>query len=137
MQQADALLRVAGAVGHVGVGARGDAGGHAAVARIEPDVDLVVVEVGAARSERPRRGPELVRMRVLRVQPLLQARIVLLEGVAVHRIVQEEGEVGVEIEQRARDEAIGLERVAVVRRSCCSRPTAVPSLTRPPSLGSM
>ena len=44
---------------------------------------------------------EVVRMRVLRVQSFLQTRIVLLEGVAVHRIVQVEGEVGIEIEERA------------------------------------
>ena len=47
VQQAEALLHVAGSVGHVRVGARGDAGGIAAVARIQADVDLVVVEIGA------------------------------------------------------------------------------------------
>ena len=34
-------------------------------------------------------GPMLVRMRVLRVGAFLQPGIVLLEGVAVHRIVQD------------------------------------------------
>ena len=68
----------------MGVGASVDAGGLAAVARVETDVDLVVVEVGAGHQHGGDRA-ECVGVRVLHVQAFLQARIVLLEGVAVDR----------------------------------------------------
>jgi len=81
----------------VGIRPRGDAGRRPVDARVQPDVDLVVVEV-AARHQHAAHRAQLVRMRVLRVQPLLQPRIVLLEGIAADRVVQVKGEVGIEIE---------------------------------------
>lgn len=85
--QAQALLKIAGGIANVREGPRGDAAGCAAVARVEADIDLVIVEVGA---EREHRGDsrQLVHVDVLRVGAFLQARIVLLEGIAVDRVVQ-------------------------------------------------
>ena len=59
-QEAEALLRVVGAVGDVRVIAGVDSEGHAAFAWIEPDVDLVIVEVGAGGEQRLQAG-DLVR----------------------------------------------------------------------------
>ena len=61
-----------------------------------------------AVKQRPRLAPFL-RHQVLRVEAFLQPRIVLLEGVAVHRIVQEEREVGVQVEQRPPHESVHFE----------------------------
>ena len=52
-------------------------------------------------------------MHVLRIAAFLQPGIMLLEGVAVHRIVQKESEVRVQIEQRPAEKAIRLECVAI------------------------
>ena len=59
VQEAQALLRVACAVGDVRVGARRDAGRHAAFAWIQADIDLVVVEVGAAVTDGRMAAPSL------------------------------------------------------------------------------
>src|SRR5256885_17081392 len=52
-------------------------------------------------------------MDVLQIGALLQTRIVLLKGVAVDGIDQVEREIGIEIEERASEEAIDFECVAV------------------------
>lgn len=51
--------------------------------------------------------------RVLEIGALLEARVMLLHCVAVHRIVQEVNEVRIEIEQRARQERVGFPHRAV------------------------
>src|SRR3954454_22515329 len=94
--EANVLLNVAGLVSDVRVGARGHAGGDALLARVQADVDAVVVEVGAGDQDRG--GPaDPVWAGVLRVGAMLETRIVLLEGVAALGVVQEEGEIRVEI----------------------------------------
>ena len=79
------------------IGACADAGGRAALARIEPDVDLVVVEIGTG-GEGCNHSRDVMGPRVMQVCPFLQPRIVLLEAVAAHLVVQVEGEVGIQIE---------------------------------------
>src|SRR5262245_19806744 len=51
-------------------------------------------------------------MQVLRVEAFLQPRVVLLDSVAMQRVIQEQGEVRVEIEQRPAQESTGFETVA-------------------------
>ena len=55
---------------------------------------------------------EAVRARVLDVCALLQARIVLLDAVAIHGIVEEICEVREQVEQRPADEPVHLEHAA-------------------------
>src|ERR1035441_6103908 len=94
------------------VGPGAHASWNPALTRIQPHVDLVVVEVGT-RHQDCRYRSEVVWMGVLGIQPLLQAGIVLLESVAVHRIVQEEREVGVEVEEGTGQEAVRFEGVSI------------------------
>src|SRR5437868_14716677 len=89
----------------------GDSGGNTAVTRVESDVDLIVVEVGA-RDQNGSQGADLVSVGVLRVHAFLQTGIVLLKGVAIYGIVQEVREVRVEVEQGAGEESIRLQRAA-------------------------
>ena len=111
-QQGHGLLQVGRAVGDVGVIAGADGERHASFLRVQADVDLVVVKVGAGGEQRLQAG-NFVRQLILRVDAFDEARIVLLDSVAVQRVVEEEGEVGEEIEQRPRHEAIHLEHAAV------------------------
>src|ERR1035441_748061 len=53
--------------------------------------------------------------RVLHIRTLLQARVMLLEGVAMDGVEQAKREVGVKIEERAREEGIGPQRAGVVK----------------------
>ena len=111
-EQGHRLLQVGGAVGDVRVIAGVHIERHASFLRVQADVDLVVVKVGAGGEQRLQAG-DLVRQLILRVGAFDQARIVLLDGVAVQRVVQEEGEVGEEVEQGPGHEAIHLEHAAV------------------------
>src|SRR5882762_6897208 len=52
-------------------------------------------------------------MDVLEIAALLEARIMLLEGVAMDGIDQVEREIGIEIKERAAEEAIDFEGVAI------------------------
>src|SRR6266567_2541490 len=73
VQQAEALLHVARAVRDMRVGARGYSRWGAAVAGVEPHIDLVVMDI-CARGERCGDPAQLVRVRILSVRALLQAR---------------------------------------------------------------
>ena len=53
-------------------------------------------------------------MQILNVGSFLQARIVLLNGIPVFGILQKEGEIRVQIEQRPADEGIRFEDVSFV-----------------------
>ena len=85
---------------------------YASFLRVEADVDLIVVKVGAGGEQRLQ-ACELVRQLILGVGAFDEARIVLLDGVAVQRVVQEEGEVGEKVEQGPGHEAIDLEHAPV------------------------
>ena len=56
---------------------------------------------------------QLVGMQILGVHPLLQARIVLLDFVSIHTIIEEKSEVRIQIEQRASEKTIQFQDVAV------------------------
>lgn len=104
-EEAHVFLDVSGAVGDVGIGGGGDADGVAANAGVEADVDLVGVEVPAG-GEIGVAGAGFVGAEILDVGTLDEAGIVLLDGVAVDGVVEEEGEVGVEIEKGPGEEAV-------------------------------
>src|SRR4030095_5828321 len=107
VQKVDALLSVAGSIGHVCISARSNIQGHPVLLRIESDIDLIVVKVCAGCQQR-NIAPELVGMKILCVESFLIARIMLLNPVAMYRIVQEKREVRVQVEKRAAQESIGL-----------------------------
>ena len=56
-----------------------------------------------------------MQMKILKVAPFLEPRIVLLKGVAIDRVDQVEGEVGVQVKQRTTNETVHLESVAVCK----------------------
>ena len=111
-QETQALLGVAGAVGDAGQGARLHAERNAALARVQADVDLVVVIV-EARVEQGDDGAEAAGVGVLGGGALGEARVVLLDAVAMHGIVEKEGEVGEQVEQVAGEEAVGAQDVSI------------------------
>src|SRR5262245_46505646 len=78
----------------------------------QADVDLVIVEVGSDRQQRIV-AEQTIGMQVLRIDPLLQARVMLLDFISMNRIVQEEGEIRVEIEKRSAHKAIHFQDVSV------------------------
>src|SRR4029450_11738907 len=72
---------------------------------VEPDVDVVFVVIGAGDEQRAT-AEEFIRPQELRVRAFLQARIVLLNLIAVRFVVQEERKVRVEVEERTGDETV-------------------------------
>ena len=93
------VLHIARGVRDVRVGARGDTGGRPSYAGVKTDVDFAVVIIGSA-SQHGRDCRKLVGTRVLHVRALLQARVMLLSGIAIDGVVQVIREIGIEIEER-------------------------------------
>src|SRR5712692_5107010 len=85
--------------------------GIAADARVQAHIDLIVVKIATAGEQRLRRA-KCMWTKILRVRALLQTRIMLLDRVAVHRIIQKKSEIGIEVEKRSADESIHLESIA-------------------------
>src|SRR5262245_16400370 len=88
---------------------------HAACLRIQGDTYLIGMEVRSESQQYPA-SQKPVGMQVLRVGSLLKARIVLLDSVAVHRVVQVEREVGIQVKQGTAHEPIHLEAVTGLER---------------------
>src|SRR5438046_8945469 len=108
--EATGVVAQSGAGGPAGVNMRPillDMPGGIGHMRARADVDLVVVEISAGGEQAGAVGA-----RVLRIGPFLQTGIVLLDSVASDGILQEEGEIGEEVEKRPADEAGGLESLA-------------------------
>jgi hypothetical protein len=85
---------------------------HTAQARIEGDIDLIGVNIGTRREQRL--PPEhFVWPQILRVPTLLQARIMLLDAIAVYRIVQKKREIRIQIKQRPRGKSVRFKHIAV------------------------
>src|SRR5689334_16114192 len=74
-------------------------------------VDLIVAKITAC-GEQQRVPKKLVRMQVLSVDALLQTRIVLLDLVAVNRIIQVKSEIRIQVKQRPSQKSVHLEDVA-------------------------
>ena len=53
-------------------------------------------------------------MQILDVRAFLQSRIMLLKAVSIHRIIQKERKVRIEVEKRAACKCIGLENVSMI-----------------------
>src|SRR4051794_17504911 len=114
-EKSDALLCIAGMIGDMRLCARCYSCWHAAFPRVKANIDLIIMEV-CSGTEQSRERPQFVRMRVLQIAAFLQARIVLLERIAMDRIVQEERKVRIQIKKRPADENVRLEGVAVAPR---------------------
>jgi len=112
MEKAQALLHVTCPVDHPSVGPRGYPERIAPQPRIKPHVDLVVVIIRAG-GQQSLNGPKILRPDVLRVAALLKPGVVLLDAITVHWIVQEKGEVRIEIEQRPRNKSVQLPHTAI------------------------
>src|SRR5215475_14827422 len=111
VQKIHTLLRVAGAICHMRIGAGGDIQRNSVLVGVKSDIDLIVVKVCACRQQR-RISPEPVRMQILCIEALLISRIMLLNAISVDGVIQEKREVRVEVEQRTTQEPIGLKTVS-------------------------
>ena len=83
----------------MGIRPSGNSGWNPPITGIQSHVDLVVMKVSAG-SEHGGSRAEVVSVHVLCVQALLQARIMLLKGIAMDGIIQEISEIRVKVEQR-------------------------------------
>src|SRR5260370_1314356 len=78
---------------------------------IQPHINLVVVEVCPNRQQRLA-SPKLVGMQVLSVEPFLIPGIMLLNTVAMDRIIQKESEIRIKVKQRPAQKAVGFKAVS-------------------------
>src|SRR5258708_7480373 len=97
LQKIDPLLQIAGYVRDVGIGTGGYVEYLPFLIMEQVHVDLVVVKVRSGGKQRAV-TEQFVGMEILHVDALLQARIVLLDLVAVYRILEKKSEIRVEIE---------------------------------------
>jgi hypothetical protein len=81
----------------MGISTSCDAKWIAADAGIKADIDLVVVEVRSG-GKCLRGDPEPVEMKILRVGAFLQPRVMLLESIAIYRVVEVEREIRIQVE---------------------------------------
>jgi hypothetical protein len=99
LPEVNRLRNITRSVTHSEVGSCGQPNRIAPCSRIEPDVDLIVMKVGACRKQcmLPK---HLEGMKPLRTGTLLQAGVVLLNAISIDFVVQEERKIREEVEQR-------------------------------------
>src|ERR1051326_2555433 len=97
VQEVHGLLRVSGEIGDHQMGVGGNTCDSPANPRKQSNIDLIVMKI-RADGQQCLRAEDLLQMQKLHVGAFLQTRVVLQNGIAVDRIVQEEGEIGIQVE---------------------------------------
>src|SRR5437879_1891488 len=115
LPQIDALLQITRRVGDMCVGPGRHTHGIALDPGIEPDIDLVVVEIAAGDKKGPV-SKKVEGMKQLGIGALLQARVVLLNPITTGLISQKESKIGIQIEERASQKAVNFQGVTVFPR---------------------